>query len=839
MKRLTCILFVFALATPARAEAPERISVQPDKVLLDGIDDGSQLVVTGHFAGDKQQDLTARATFRGADARVATVDERGLVTPVSDGQTQIIIEAAGKSFPLSVKVSGTKGDRPVNFVNEVIPVLTKLGCNTGGCHGKADGQNGFKLSLLGFDPKLDYNALVREGRGRRVMPSAPALSLLLVKPVGAIGHGGGKLLQPDSAEYRLLLRWIAGGTPYGKPDDPRIVRLSVFPEKRTLELKGSQQLAVTAHFSDGSARDVTPRAEFRTNDEEMIVVDERGQVQALERTGAGSIMIRYQGLVTLFRATMPQELPADKLVLPAARNFIDEHVFKRLRELGVPASELCSDGEFLRRASLDITGTLPTAEEAARFIADPDPKKRDKLIDTLLSKPEYAAYFTLKWGDILRLKGGGRDNKPRGGKDAHLDTPADRADAFQAWIRQSLADNMPYDQFVRAVITTDGHTSGKEARPQILWYLELKTPEQLVDDTAQAFLGTRIQCARCHHHPFEKWSQEDYWGLAGFYGRVQWLAPNKEGKFGPTRESPRLGQMVSYNAEGKLTDPQGRVFDKPCVLDGPPLDIAAKDDPRHQLVDWMARPDNPYFARTLVNRYWGHFFARGIVEPLDDLRVTNPPTNPELLDALARDFVAHKFDLKHVIRTICTSATYQLSCQSNEHNRQDVRNHAWFVPRRMSAEVLLDAIDKVTDSPTEFTAMGGKKFPAGTRAIDLPDVFVSSYFLSVFGKPKRDSACECERETSTTLAQRAHLLNSAQIRQKLSARAAKLKADERPDLDKIKEVYLGFFAREPNAAEVALVQKYLANKKDARDPSEGWGDVLWALLNSKEFSFNH
>ncbi|GIW78631.1 MAG: S-layer protein [Gemmatales bacterium] len=841
------ISFVLPLAGRAADKVPPfgkgsliALTAIPQKIELNGVDACQQLIVTGLYANNGVRDLTRSATCRSENTAVATVDTQARVTAVADGATTIVVKADGQTIRVPVVVSGTRGEQKINFTNDIIPVLTKLGCNTGACHGKAEGQNGFKLSLLGFEPQVDYHALVRESRGRRVIPTASERSLLLLKPVGAIGHGGGKRLEVGSPEYRILKRWLAAGMPFGNSDDPKVVAISVTPQHRILDVKAQQQLAVTAHYSDGSKVDATQMAEFRTNDSLLLDVDKDGLVTTLGQRGEGSIMVRYQGLVTVFRATIPQETPA--LAFPKASNLIDEHVFAKLRALGIPPSALCTDGEFIRRASLDITGTLPTAEEAAKFIADKDPKKREKLVDELLQRPAYAAYFALKWGDILRVRGGTRDNKKGNGKKPAVDPIHKRADEFHAWIRKSLQENKPYDQFVREVLTAQGPTSGSGVQPQILWYLELKTPERLVDDTAQAFLGTRIQCAQCHHHPFEKWSQDDYWGLAAFFARIQWQAVGKDKKLRPVRfrEGGRMGQVLGYDPKGKLEDRHGKVYDKPRALDGDPIDVPENVDPRQKLADWMASPENPFFAKALVNRYWGHFFGRGLVDPLDDLRITNPPSNPDLLEALAQDFIRSKFDLKHLVRTICTSTTYQLSSLPNDHNRGDMKHHARFLPRRLPAEVLLDAVDQVTGSPTEFTAMGGYKFPKGTRAIELPDAYVSDYFLTVFGKPKRESACECERETDVTLAQRVHLLNGSTVSRKLGSRVARLMADKRPEDEKIKDIYLSFFARYPTADELGAIKQYLAERsKDERTRSAAYSDILWALINTKEFIFNH
>ena len=519
-----------------------------------------------------------------------------------------------------------------------MPIFTKLGCNSGGCHGKASGQNGFRLSLLGFEPAYDYEALVKEARGRRLFPAAPDASLLLRKAVAAVPHGGGKRMDIDSHEYRLIRRWIAAGMPYGSPDDPTVERITVEPTHRIMRRGAQQQLRVLAHYSDGSVEDVTRQAQYQSNAEEVAQVGESGVVTALDQSGEAAIMARYQGHVAVFRATVPLGVPIPEYDFPA-NNFIDRYTLKKWRELGIVPSALCSDEEFIRRVTIDICGTLPTPEEVRRFVADRDPKKREKLVDRLLERPEYADYFALKWADILRVVRG-RDQENRYG-----------TYAFHRWIRDQIRRDVPYDQFVLGILAAQGDM---RTHPPVAWYRQVRTVEQAVDDTAQVFLGLRIQCARCHHHPFEKWSQDDYYGFAAFFARVA----RKPGRI-------RQEEVIYVNPSGTVRHPKTGKVMKPKGLDGPELDVPPDEDPRVYLVQWLRDPDNPFFARAVCNRYWAHFFGKGIVDPEDDMRVTNPPSNPELLEALARDFIEHGFSLKHLVRTICTSRTYQLSALPN------------------------------------------------------------------------------------------------------------------------------------------------------------------------------
>lgn len=820
------------------------VAAAPTEIKLSDRDAVQQIVVTGRFENTGVRDLTTTATYRVSDPKIATVGADGYLLPVGNGATKIAIEADGRTTSVQIQVEGFDQERSINFANEIVPILTKLGCNAGGCHGKADGQNGFKLSLLGFDPVADYDALVHEARGRRILEDAPEHSLLLLKSSGQLGHGGGKPLKLDSAEYRLVEQWIRTGVPFGNDDDPQVVSINVEPAHRLLASEAPQQVAVTAQFSDGTSRDVTRTAEYRTNDPELVDASETGLITTTGRSGEGSVMIRYLGYVSLFRATVPRTTHADTPASPHTPiNFVDELAFAKQRQLGYVASDLCTDGEFLRRASLDIIGTLPTTEEVTAFLGDVSSNKREKLIDALLSRPEYATYWSLKWGDILRVRGGSNDNTKT--KIEGLNT---RAVKFRDWIHKQLADNRPYNEIVRDIITVDGPTTGPETSAPILWYLELRNAEGLVEDTAQAFLGTRVQCARCHHHPFEKWSQQDYWSLAGFFSHVEWRvgvdnkgAPVKDGKPVRDSESARVGQLVALNKEKTLSDPQGNVYDKPTPLGGSPIEAGKSADMRNDLVDWIVQPDNPFFARALVNRYWGHFFGRGIVEPVDDMRETNPPSNPELLDALAQDFVSNGFDLKQVVRTICTSRTYQLSSAANETNRDDLKHGSRFLPQRLSAEVLYDALDQVTGQTSKFRVIGVKTpTELEIRAIARPHMRVTNYFIDTFGINKRDSACECGRDSTMTLAQRVLLLNNGGVRAKLTSRAEQLFADERPVKEKVNDAYLAFFSRRPTDEERQACVEYVETKlADPRKAQEAYYDLLWALANSKEFIFQH
>jgi hypothetical protein len=631
-------------------------------------------------------------------------------------------------------------------------------------------------------------------------------------------------MEKDSDEYKLVRRWIAAGAPYGQPSDPTVAKISVVPDHRVMTRHNKQQFAVYAHYTNGVVEDITRRAQYESNDQEIATVDANGLVRTLGLSGEAAIMARYQGHVATFRATVPlgQKTPAWQF---PPLTVVDESTAKKWKDLGLVPSAASDDSTFVRRLYLDLTGTLPTPAQVNAFVNSGDAKKRDALVDQLLESPEYSFYFANKWADILRVKRGKDGNSAI--------ARAQGTFAFHNWIREAVASDRPYDEFVRDIL---GATGDETKNPPTVWYKDLKDPEQFVDDTAQVFLGLRIACANCHHHPYEKWGQDDYWGMAAFFARI--------GK----KQIPIQGSaQQNANTQVVFTKPSGSVNNKRTgqaakikPLDGPPMELTADDDPRVKLVDWMVDPTNPFFAKAVANRYWAHFFGRGIVDPLDDMRVTNPPSNPELLDALAKNLIDNKYSLKALIKTIVKSRTYQLSAIPNEFNKHDKQAYARYYPKRLAAEVLLDALCQVTDSPTTFNGLPTDRF-APKRAIQLPDESYSSYFLDVFGRPQRISACECERVSEANLAQALHLLNSEEVQTKLSRNGGRAEAisnakDTRSDAEKIEEMFLWAFARKPTADDLAAamdhLKKYESNKKAAYE------NILWALINTKEFIFN-
>jgi hypothetical protein len=806
------------LPKPAEVQG---LDCYPSQIMLKGIDDAGQLIVTANLSGERLQDLTSEVKYEVADSKVARITTSGRIIPLANGSTDIVARFGQKSVKATIACAHCDENLPINFANQIVPIFTKLGCNSGGCHGKASGQNGFKISLLGFEPEVDFAALVKEGRGRRLLPSSPDNSLLLLKATGKVAHGGGKKLDPDSDEYKAIRRWIAAGMPYGNPTDPVVTKINIYPDHRILVRNGQQQFAAFAHYSDGAIEDITRRAQYESNDGEIAVVDGAGLVRTLGMSGEAAIMARYQGHVATFRATVPLGTAAPDYKFEP-QTLVDQHTLRKWKELGLVPSDLCSNEEFIRRVSLDITGTLPTPEQVKAFVADKYTGKRDKIVDDLLETNEYSYYFANKWADVLRVK---RRQEPR---------RAFGTFAFHQWIRDAIAADKPYDEFAREILTATGD---ELTSPTTVWYKELQNPEQFVDDTAQVFLGLRLACAQCHHHPYEKWSQDDYWGIAAFFGRVGRKNIAIPGGF---QNQPLQDQAIFTRPSGSVTNKRTGQAAIMKTLDGEPMkDIGREEDPREKLAGWMVDPKNPFFARAVANRYWAHFLGRGLVDPLDDMRVTNPPSNPELLDALAKDLVDNKHSLKHLIKTICMSRTYQLSSVPTEFNKLDKQNYARYYPRRMSAEVLYDAVCQVTDSPTPFNGLPQDKF-APKRAIMLPDESFSSYFLDVFGRPQRISACECERVGEANLAQALHLLNSDEVQGKLArgdGRADKLAKDPRPDSEKVQELVLWAYAHNPSQEQVDAALGHI--NKHAQNKKVAYENLLWTLVNTKEFQFNH
>ena len=700
------------------------------------------------------------------------------------------------------------GALAADFENEIQPLLTRYGCNSGGCHGKASGQNGFKLSLFGFDSQADYEEIVDRARGRRVNVATPEQSLLLLKSIGAVPHGGGTRFSPTSQAYEVLKQWISEGAPPASPTAPRLESIRIEPSERSLQSGEQVNLRVMASYSDNQQRDVTKQAAFASNIDVVASVSDEGVVTAGKESGEATVMARFMGQVAVFTAILPHGVPLTHIDDFQPRNYIDELTLEKWKKLGLTPTPVCDDATFIRRVTLDANGRLPTAKEVREFLADQNPNKRSEWIDRLLDSPEYASYFALRWGSILR-------NSNLAG--------ADQASyAFHNWLKDMLARNRRYDEFVRGIIAASGEW---QDAPAINWYWQSRDDQlhQVTADTAQVFLGQRLQCARCHHHPYERWSQDDYYGLSGFFTRLG-------------RKS--FGQPPPYFASASVTtgekNPRTGKVPEPKYLSGEVATFSAEEDPRHGLVDWMAKPENPFFAKSLVNRLWGHFFGRGLVHEVDDMRATNPACNPQLLDALAKDFIDHQFDMKHICRVMLNSNVYQLGSEPTDGNTKDRQNFARYYGRRMIAEVFLDTVDQATGAKTKFNGVA-----SSARAVDLPHENFGSHFLDTFDRPRRVTGCECERSSGATLAQVLTLANSDDIESKIAdgqGIIARLIKDQTPHDEIVDELYLGSLSRFPNAEERTKTKYFVGS---IENKSEAYQDLLWTLLNSREFMFNH
>jgi hypothetical protein len=775
--------------------------VYPKQVQLNGPRAEQRLSVLGVWADGRTRDLTSVATISSADVQVATA-EKGSVRPAKDGKTTMTVSAAGARASVPVTVARATADVPVSFVREVEPVLTKAGCNGGGCHGAQHGRGGFKLSLFGFDPAFDYAQIVQSNEGRRIVPSDPERSILLAKPALVMEHGGGEKLKLDGRDYRTLRQWLEDGAPgpTTKPE-PTVAKLEVFPPKRIVTAGETQQLIVTAVYSDGTTEDALNDA--------VAAVTPGGLVQAKDR-GETHVMIRYGGQAEVAQFTLPYA-KLDKYPNVPANNVIDEKLIAKWKDLGLTPSPLATDEEFLRRLYLDAVGTLPTPEEVRAFLDSKDPKKREKAIDAVLARGEFTDWWALKWGDLLRINRTALQEKGMW--------------SFHNWVRAQVRDGVPIDAFVRDVVTAEGSTFTDG--PANFFQIG-RTFEDWSETTTQLFLGVRIGCAKCHHHPFEKWSQDDYYGMAAFFTRLGTKTSQEFGIFG--RET-----VIYIKPTGEATHPRKRAVVKPMPLDGDTK--VSWDDPfdrRKMLADWLTGPGNKLFARNMANRFWGYTMGRGLVEPLDDMRATNPASNPELLDALADELVKSKYDLKHLLKTIFMSRAYQLSSNATPGNAADAANvhFARYAVKRLTAEQIADGVDFATGTREKYLGL-----PLGTRAIQLPDSEVRSYLLDTFGRPARQVLCECERTTKPNIAQAMHLLNGTFLNAKIADKAGrveKLLAAKTPVPKAVEELYLATWSRRPTPDEQRKAEGWVASAPNVR---EGLQDLLWVLINSREFQF--
>jgi len=826
--------------------------------VLDGAGAAQSLRVTGLPTAGLPQDLTSAATYASSNPKVAAVDRTGAVTISGAGTAAIVVRANGAVAKVTVRASNPTATRPLNFANDIVPVLGRAGCYQAACHAKQGGKNGFQLSVLAFDPEADYAAVVRQAGGRRINRLEPERSLLLAKATLSIPHAGGQRIRVGSPEYALLARWLAAGAPEGAAGDAQLVRVEVEPAERVMAPLRSQKLLATAVFSDGRRRDVTALAQYASNETGIAEVGEDAVVRTTPLSGEAAVMVRYLGKVAVVRISVPLPgalKPAANSGLPQ-HNFVDPLIYRKLYQLNLLPSELCDDATFLRRAYLDLIGTLPTPEETKAYLAEceaergavhhgdtetrrgkelaegadglvkpstpsllqhsitpavkvaPALKARARLVEALLDRPEYADYWGMRWANLLLVN---PDLLlPRG------------AFAFDRWIRESFRTNMRFDRFATEILTASGETY-REGPPN--FYRALPNPSDAGKAVSQLFLGVRIDCAQCHHHPFERWGQDDFYSMAAFFARVKSKSSYPEG----------YHSIVYPGTEGEVKHPKSDAVMPPRPLGGTPAEIPEGGDRRQVLATWLTAPDNPYFSRAIVNRMWALMMGRGLVEPVDDFRLTNPAVNEPLLDALAKDFVTSRYDMKHLLKTIAASAAYQRSCKSTPNNARDTRNYARFNTRRLPAEVLLDALDQVTEVRQTY-----RGHPEGTRAISMWDSRLDVEFLEVFGRPVRQSVCECERTTDGSVTQMLHLMNSDSIQRRLSSdesTAARLDKSGAPPDELITRIYLTCYSRYPTEPERVAAQAAFTREKVTRRAAIE--DLMWAMLNSAEFLLNH
>jgi Protein of unknown function (DUF1553)/Protein of unknown function (DUF1549) len=826
----SCLIAWAASNTPARAGGP--IVVLPAESSLDTPESRQRLVAQEAERGEVGGQVAGPIEWSSSDPAVATV-AAGVVTPAGDGRATITAKAGDRSATAAVTVAGMGRPFDWNFRNHVEPILARQGCNSGACHGALAGKGGFRLSLRGYDPEADYFAIVKQDRGRRVEFGDPGRSLFLAKPSGAIAHKGGVRVPTDSLDYRILSGWVAAGSPRPVEGEAVVERLEVEPGRSLQRVHQAQQILVRARYSDGRAEDVTRWVKWSSTDESVCRVDEEGRAQVVG-PGEGAIVAWFASKLAIARLTVPYggDVPAaaDPLVdRRKPRNFIDEQVDRQLARLNLPASPACGDAEFVRRAYVDTVGRLPSVDEARAFLADPSPTRRDALVDRLLALPEFVDYWTYKWSDLLMLNG--TRLRPMALK------------AYYQWIRRRVADGVPWDHFVREVVTASGESVENGATN---FYALSQSPEEMTENVSQAFLGLSIGCARCHNHPLEKWTNDKYYGMASLFARVR-----AKGWGGEPRSGD--GARTLYVAEsGELVQPRTGKPQPPTPLDGRPLPFDDPADRRAVLARWLTAPENPYFAHSIANRVWANFFGVGLVEKVDDMRASNPSSNEALLAAAAGFVVENKFDLKALMRAILLSNAYQRSSRPLDGNKADRRSYSRYYPRRMMAEVLHDTIVQVTEVPTRFDAIGfpGSDrektdfYPLGTRALQLYDAAVENYFLQSFGRNARRIVCECERSDEPTMAQVLHLSNGSTLNEKLKApngRVAKLLRLRREGMSAaalVDEVYLSCLSRYPTQSERDRLLALLPPPGDSTE-ADVVQDLFWGMMSSREFLFNH
>ena len=810
LPRLLIVALAALHAAPgwAKEAALADLKIFPAEAHLRYQQDRQAFVVQAVYADGVTRDVTAQARFTLADRKLARLEQAAL-SPLADGQTELQVKFQGRSLTVAVTIQDATTPEPISFVKDVMPVFTKAGCNTGGCHGSSRGKDGFRLSLFGYDPDGDYFRLTREAITRRVNLALPEESLLLEKATGKVPHTGGERFKPDSPLHRTLLAWLQQGAPKDRGETARVVRLEIAPRESVLAGAGAtQQLNVRAIFSDGTDRDVTTLTAFMTSNDVAAKVSEAGLITAGAR-GEAFITARYEGQATGVQVlAIPRDLDFTWPRVPE-HNDIDTLVHAKLRKLRVAPSDVCDDATFLRRVHLDITGTLPAPEAVRAFLADPDPAKRERMIDQLLDRPEFVDVWVMKWAELLQIRSANQQ----------VQMSYKSALQYFDWLEDQIGRRVPVDVMVKSLLTATGPSF---ETPAANFYKIERNTLKLAENVAQAFMGVRIQCAQCHNHPFDRWSMNDYYSFSAFFAQVG----RKSG------EDPRE-TIVYNNGSGGVKHPVSGKDMPPRFLGGDQPDIPKGADRRAALADWLASERNPYFARNLANHIWAHFFGIGIIDPVDDVRVSNPPSNPELLDRLAEKLAGYQYDFRRLIRDICLSRTYQLSAAPNATNAGDERNFSHSRVRRIRAEVLLDAIGAVTGSTEKLRGL-----PQGARAVEIADGRTTTYFLTTFGRATRETPCTCEVRMEPNLSQALHLLNGDTVNAKITSGGLVrrlLKAGKtRPEV--IEELYLRTLGREPTDEEKTKLETFFGEGKSQETVLN---DLFWSLLNAKEFVFNH
>ncbi|HEU0008822.1 MAG TPA: DUF1549 and DUF1553 domain-containing protein, partial [Verrucomicrobiae bacterium] len=773
--------------------AIQSLKLEPASLTLRDARDERRVLVLGVVEGGQSVDLTEQASFKSEGASIE-VGEKGYLRPKAKGEAAVLVSAAGKEAKLAVNVEGAD-PTPVRFVRDIQPILAKAGCNAGTCHGSAKGKNGFKLSLRGYDPQFDYQSLINDLSGRRFNRVNVEESILLLKPLGEIPHEGQQALKPGSREHQLLRQWIVEGARLDDLKDGRATKLEILPREIEMDLPGrAQQFLVLASYADGSTRDVTREAHFSVSNTEVTDVDKAGRVRGLRR-GEAALLVRYEGLYGTALLTIMGDRSGYQWTDVPEHNFIDKHVNTKLRKMKILPSDLASDAEFLRRVSLDLTGLPPKPEKVRAFLDDKTSsrEKRDKLVDELIGSADFLECWANKWADLLQC-----NSENLGQKSVWL---------YRGWIREQLARNTPYDQFVRALLTAQGSSW---ENPAVNYLRVLREPGKMTEDVSQTFLGVRFNCNKCHDHPFERWTQNQYYEMGAYFAQVG----VKKGQVGKDVIFAEAGGSLNITSEevvyrkpdgGEVKHLKTEQVVAPKVPVGQARAVTADGDRREPFVEWLTSKDNPFFAKSMANRTWSYFMGKGIIDPVDDIRASNPPSNPELLDALTAEFVSSGFDVRKLMATICKSRTYQLSIVKNKWNEDDTVNFSHALPRRLSAEQLADALAAATGSKISFAGV-----PSGMRAAQIPDGMVAGNdFLLLFGRPKRQSACECERSSNMTLSHALSLVNGNTISEAVNSansRIAKLADSEKDDKKLVEEIYLGCLCRPPTEKEQAAVK---------------------------------